>query len=84
MVKTKTIIIVKRRKKDSTADKDIRIFFKIKNQKILKSFVIKLSTRACVMSSFKNLEYNYDYNKTRKPYSNEIQLLVSGFLKKHL
>lgn len=82
MVKTKTIIIVKRRKKDSTADKDIRIFFKIKNQKILKSFVIKLSTRACVMSSFKGLEYNY-YN-TRKPHSNEIQLLVSGFLKKHI
>jgi hypothetical protein len=78
----KTTIIVKKWKKDSGSD--IRIFFKIKNQKILKSFVIKLSTRACVISSFKNLEYNYDYNKTRKPYSNEIQLLVSGFFKKHI
>ena len=80
----KTTIVVKRRKKDNT-NGDLRIFFKIKNQKILKSFVIKLSTRACVMSSFKDLAYNYDYyNKTRKPHSNEIQLLVSGLLKKHI
>lgn len=75
----KTTIVVKRRKK---ADRDVRIFFKIKNKKLLKSFVIKLSTRACVTSSFESSEFNYDGRNYRIPSSNEIQLLVIELLKK--
>lgn len=77
----KTTIVVKRRKKDNG---DLRIFFKIKNQKVLKSFIIKLSTGACVISSFKDLAFNYDEKNYRIPSSNEIQLLVSRLLKKHI